>query len=197
METNGPAARTVIATVVPSSALNIVFSCACGRRSGRVRKIAACRGLCASYATDFRDAQDPALRPRIIVVIAGTGFEGEAGAALYYKNLLQAAEGHSALLPLFLLGSAVRIAIIAGKEPGGRQRSAQTLLSRKHSCTFERRTFASNPVHSIISSAVARSVWGTVRPSALAVLRLMANLYWSVACTGRSPGFEPLRMRST
>jgi hypothetical protein len=58
-------------------------------------------------------------------------------------------------------------------------------------------TSAGPPPYSITSSAVANSVSGMVRPSALAVLRLMTNLYLSAACTGRSPGFEPLRMRST
>jgi hypothetical protein len=50
--------------------------------------------------------------------------------------------------------------------------------------------------YSITSSAVERSVGGTVRPSALAVLRLMTNSYFVGACTGRSAGFAPLRMRS-
>ena len=38
---------------------------------------------------------------------------------------------------------------------------------------------------------------GTVRPSALAVFRLITNSYLVGACTGRSAGFSPLRMRST
>jgi len=50
---------------------------------------------------------------------------------------------------------------------------------------------------SITSSARAMSVGGTSRPSALAVLRLIASSYRVGACTGRSPGFSPLRMRST
>ena len=51
--------------------------------------------------------------------------------------------------------------------------------------------------HSITSSARASSDGGTVRPSVLAVLRLMTNSYLVAACTGRSAGFSPLRMRST
>ena len=35
------------------------------------------------------------------------------------------------------------------------------------------------------------------RPSALAVLRLITSSYLVGACTGRSAGFSPLRMRST
>jgi hypothetical protein len=52
-------------------------------------------------------------------------------------------------------------------------------------------------VHSITSSAVASNVVGIVRPSDLAVFRLMTNLNLVGACTGRSAGFSPLRMRST
>src|SRR5262249_37464479 len=51
--------------------------------------------------------------------------------------------------------------------------------------------------HSITSSARASSVAGTSRPSAFAVLRLMTSSYLVGACTGRSAGFSPLRMRST
>src|SRR5262249_6017762 len=51
--------------------------------------------------------------------------------------------------------------------------------------------------HSITSSAVASSVCGISRPSALAVLRLITSSYLVDACTGRSAGFSPLRMRST
>ena len=51
--------------------------------------------------------------------------------------------------------------------------------------------------YSITSSARASSDGGTVRPSALAVLRLIANSYLVGACTGRSAAFSPLRMRST
>src|SRR5262245_17799049 len=51
--------------------------------------------------------------------------------------------------------------------------------------------------HSITSSARASSIGGTVRPSALAVFRLITNSYLVGACTGRLAGFSPLRMRST
>src|SRR5262249_54500930 len=53
------------------------------------------------------------------------------------------------------------------------------------------------PSHSITSSARASNVVGTSRPSALAVFRLITNSYLVGACTGRSAGFSPLRMRST
>jgi hypothetical protein len=51
--------------------------------------------------------------------------------------------------------------------------------------------------YSITSSARASSVGGTSRPNALAALRLITKLNLIGACTGRSPGFSPLRMRST
>src|SRR5262249_12471341 len=51
--------------------------------------------------------------------------------------------------------------------------------------------------HSITSSARASRRSGTVRPSAFAVLRLITSSYLVGACTGRSPGLSPLRMRST
>jgi hypothetical protein len=53
------------------------------------------------------------------------------------------------------------------------------------------------PAHSISSSARASSVGGSSRPSALAVLKLMTNSNLVGACTGKSAGFSPLRMRST
>src|SRR5215471_16188168 len=53
------------------------------------------------------------------------------------------------------------------------------------------------PSHSITSSAVASSVGGTSRPSAVAVLRLITSSYLVGACTGRSAGFSPFSMRST
>jgi hypothetical protein len=51
--------------------------------------------------------------------------------------------------------------------------------------------------YSITSSARARSVAGTSRPRAFAVLRLISSSYRVGACTGRSAGFSPRRTRST
>src|SRR5262249_15566724 len=51
--------------------------------------------------------------------------------------------------------------------------------------------------HSITSSARASTVVGMSRPSAFAVFRLTTSSYLVGACTGRSAGFSPLRMRST
>src|SRR5262245_17436540 len=51
--------------------------------------------------------------------------------------------------------------------------------------------------YSITSLACASSAGATVMPSAFAVLRLITNSYLVDACTGRSDGFSPLRVRST
>jgi hypothetical protein len=51
--------------------------------------------------------------------------------------------------------------------------------------------------YSITSSARPSRVAGSSRPRALAVLRLTTSSYLVGACTGRSAGFSPLRMRST
>ena len=51
--------------------------------------------------------------------------------------------------------------------------------------------------HSMISSAAINMVGDTLRSSDLAALRLMTNSNLVGACTGRSLGFSPLRMRST
>src|SRR5262249_56897 len=53
------------------------------------------------------------------------------------------------------------------------------------------------PHHSITSSAVASSACGIARSSAFAVLRLMTSSNLVGCCTGSSPGFAPLSMRST
>src|SRR5215813_14274775 len=50
--------------------------------------------------------------------------------------------------------------------------------------------------HSITSSARASTEAGTSMPNAFAVLRLITSSYFVGACTGRSAGFSPLRMRS-
>src|SRR6266700_1027107 len=49
----------------------------------------------------------------------------------------------------------------------------------------------------ITSSAWNRSAGGIVRPSALAVLRLMTSSNFMGCSTGRSPGLAPLRILST
>src|SRR5215472_4083703 len=53
------------------------------------------------------------------------------------------------------------------------------------------------PLHSITSSARPSSVIGKVRPSALAVLRLITSSALVDCCTGKSAGLSPLRTRPT
>src|SRR5262249_30494256 len=52
-------------------------------------------------------------------------------------------------------------------------------------------------LHSISWSASPANGSGTVSPRALATLRLMTRVYLSARWIGKSPGFAPLRMRST
>src|SRR5262249_48299600 len=66
----------------------------------------------------------------------------------------------------------------------------------RHRCAAEQRDEVA-PLHSMTSSARASTLAGISMPSALAVLRLMTSSYLVGACTGRSAGFSPLRMRST
>src|SRR5262249_50187624 len=72
----------------------------------------------------------------------------------------------------------------------------RTRRDRPRRCAAEQRDELAT-FHSITSSVRASTVAGKSRPSALAVLRLMTNSYLVGACTGRSAGFSPLRMRST
>ena len=52
-------------------------------------------------------------------------------------------------------------------------------------------------LYSVTSSAATRSVWGTVKPSAFAVLRLIMRSNLVGCSTGRSLGFAPLRILAT
>src|SRR5262249_52736934 len=61
---------------------------------------------------------------------------------------------------------------------------------RSYSAADERNEFA--PSHSITSSARAKTLGGTSRPDAFAVLRLSTVSYRVGVCTGRSAGFSPL-----
>jgi hypothetical protein len=79
---------------------------------------------------------------------------------------------------------------MASIQPGGE------LLRPAGRCAAEQRDELAAD-HSITSSARASSVGGMSRPSAFAVLRLITSSNLVGACTGRSAGFSPLRMRST
>src|SRR5262249_31772222 len=93
---------------------------------------------------------------------------------------------------------------------GGSDRSAPKRSARRPAARQRRRPDAENfggevsflnlPTtsrHSMTSSARPSSGRGTVSPSALAVLRLITSVYFSDCWIGKSPGFVPLRMRST
>src|SRR6266704_2475262 len=70
---------------------------------------------------------------------------------------------------------------------------------RKRPCrrrAAEQRDELAAPDHSITSSAATSRPGGTVRPSAFAVLRLMIVSNLVAACTGRSAGLSPRRVRS-
>src|SRR5262249_27894136 len=60
---------------------------------------------------------------------------------------------------------------------------------------LDRTSLAWRP-HPITSSGRASNEDGTWMPSALAVFKLMTSSYLVGACTGRSAGLSPLRMRS-
>src|SRR5262249_4251046 len=90
---------------------------------------------------------------------------------------------------------------IATEKADFRKRSC-LLYPRKRTCAAHTLMSAlgqkrTSPHHSIVSSARVSTAGGMMRPNALAVLRLITSSYLVGACTGRSAGFSPLRMRST
>src|SRR5262249_30169205 len=80
------------------------------------------------------------------------------------------------------------------------QRHAGRLRARRERprryCADERHELAA-AAHSITSSARASNVGGTIKPSALAVLRLIVSSYLVGCWTGSSATLAPLRIRST
>ena len=86
----------------------------------------------------------------------------------------------------------------AFRPPAARARGEVRHCRQPKTCTTSGREQSQQTArYSITSSARASSDGGTSRPSALAVLRLITSSYLVGACTGRSAGFSPLRMRST
>src|SRR5450759_5124293 len=82
------------------------------------------------------------------------------------------------------------------EEPNHRHRwLLRARCKRPRSRAAEKRNELASP-HSITSSARARSIGGTVRPSAFAVLRLITSSNLVGCWTGSSPGLAPLRIRS-
>src|SRR5215471_6716475 len=93
-------------------------------------------------------------------------------------------------------GSVAFASAVTRRADGSMSRISCTLLPASSAATVVIPVTAARP-HSITSSARASSVGGTSRPRARAVLRLITSSYLVGACTGKSPGFSPLRMRST
>src|SRR6516162_5096834 len=86
------------------------------------------------------------------------------------------------------------------QEPDGRQFSWLLRARRerpRHSRAAEQRNELATFDHSITSSAATSRPGGTVRPSVFAVFRLTTVSNLVAACTGRSAGLSPRRMRST
>jgi transposase len=86
------------------------------------------------------------------------------------------------------------------RDPHGANRAMKEYLATLDDAGFcnnicHKRPLA--PRHSITSSAATSRPGGTVRPSAFAVLRLTIVSNLVAACTGRSAGLSPRRMRST
>ena len=90
------------------------------------------------------------------------------------------------------LGSAAAWPVVGLAQQLERARRVGVLLSFDESDPEPRDELPS--FHWITSSAVAKSASGTVRPSALAVLRLMTRSNLVGCTTGRSAGLVPLRI---
>src|SRR5262249_14295671 len=105
-------------------------------------------------------------------------------------SFVQAVEGRCDDLPGSLGRPAVEI-------PDHRHRRLLRPCRERPRCRAAEQGDEPAAVHSITSSARARTEDGISSPSAFAVLRLMISSYLVDAWTGRSAGLSPLRMRST
>jgi len=72
---------------------------------------------------------------------------------------------------------------------------SQDAIATRRKCAKQRHTHSGKNAYSITSLAVASRAGGTVRPSSLAVLRLITNSNFADCITGRSDGRSPLRIR--
>src|SRR5262249_47566376 len=79
----------------------------------------------------------------------------------------------------------------------GQKQTSLTAITMSALCQKQTFCTAVELRYSITSSAVAISDCGTVRPSALAVLRLIMKSNLVGCSTGRSAGLAPLRILST
>src|SRR5215475_10755547 len=88
----------------------------------------------------------------------------------------------------------------SAEKPDHRHRRLLRARRERPSCgraAEQREERAALHLHSITLSARARNAGGTVKPSALAVLRLMTNSNMVGCSTGRSAGSAPFRILST
>src|SRR5262245_46709701 len=93
---------------------------------------------------------------------------------------------------------ALRVILGLGPEHANAPHSLALLRPRRQRPsrrTAKQRDELAAPDHSITSSALASNVSGMVRPSPLAVLRLITSSNLVGCMTGRSAGFSPLRIR--
>src|SRR5262245_4094694 len=111
--------------------------------------------------------------------------------ALQHDVLADVAYG--SFTSLWLLRSTVRMSASHPKATESLRSSEVTLSAT----TGREQSQQSVPLYSITSSARASRVIGKVRPSALAVLRLITRSALVDCCTGRSAAFSPLRIRPT
>src|SRR5262245_33691698 len=119
--------------------------------------------------------------------------------AVYDRHVLALDEAH-VLQPLAKCAQTMRVRFYCCAEEQSDHRHRRLLRSRRERpcrCSAAEQHNEVAPSHSITSSARARTGVGISRPRLLAVLRLITSSYLVGACTGRSTGFSPLRMRST
>jgi hypothetical protein len=92
-------------------------------------------------------------------------------------------------------------AVLRAAAPGRCLTFSDSFLERQKnarlSCTSLAEASGTWQDHRITSSAWKRSVGGSVRPRACAVLRLITNSNFLGCSTGRSAGVAPLRILST
>jgi hypothetical protein len=86
-------------------------------------------------------------------------------------------------------------ASMIGSDCGQKRQSLAHFLDQAGKLSWPRRILR-KMAYSITSSARSRNDSGMARPSALAVWRLTTRSNLTGACTGKSAGFSPRRMRS-
>jgi hypothetical protein len=120
-----------------------------------------------------------AIRPAVLISMINSGAGRYWGAALRDSGWVYASCGSGADLVGYSAMSAL-------------PQTGEVLLCPL--CAISRQMHCNKNHYSITSSARASRVSGTLRPSAFAVLRLIANSYLVGCCTGRSAGLAPLRI---